>query len=83
MLFTLNSTNYNKVVNCPSNENGLALVPDFLCKEAIAKNEIRLVWEGTYPTENTLYFASRSDLKYKKELGILTDLCIAKMKTLI
>tara|TARA_R110000868_G_scaffold136879_1_gene350067 strand:+ start:42628 stop:43539 length:912 start_codon:yes stop_codon:yes gene_type:complete len=71
----------NSIIRCLSNENGLALVPDFLCDNAIANNEIKLVWEGTAPTENTLYFASRSDLKYKKELAVLQDIFIAKMKT--
>tara|TARA_R110000744_G_scaffold180196_2_gene299249 strand:- start:201 stop:1118 length:918 start_codon:yes stop_codon:yes gene_type:complete len=69
----------NSIIRCLSNENGLALVPDFLCKDAIASNEIKLVWEGNTPTENTLYFASRTDLKYKKELAILQDIFISKM----
>ena len=71
----------NSIIRCLSNENGLALVPDFLCDNAIANNEVKLVWEGTAPTENTLYFASRSDLKYKKELAVLQDIFIANMKT--
>lgn len=68
------------IIRCLSNENGLALVPGFLCADAIADKGIKLVWEGSNPTENTLYFASRSDLKYKKELAILQDLFISKMK---
>ena len=71
----------NSIIRCLSHENGLALVPDFLCKEAIANHGIELVWEGTAPTENILYFASRSDLKYKKELAILQDIFITKMKS--
>jgi len=72
--------NITSIIRCLSNEKGLALVPDFLCKDAIAKNEIKLVWEGKTKTENTLYFASRTDLKYKKELNVLQNIFKTKMK---
>ncbi|WP_111709901.1 LysR family transcriptional regulator [Lutibacter citreus] len=72
--------NITSIIRCLSNENGLALVPDFLCQNEILKNEIILVWEGKIKTENTLYFASRTDLKYKKELDILQNIFISKMK---
>ncbi|CAM4321573.1 LysR family transcriptional regulator [Zobellia roscoffensis] len=69
----------SSIIRCLRNEKGLALVPDFLCKEAILNNEIKLVWEGKVKTENTLYFASRTDLKYKKELEVLQDIFKTKM----
>jgi DNA-binding transcriptional LysR family regulator len=72
--------NITSIIRCLGNESGLALVPDFLCRDAIAKNEIKLVWSGKVKTENTLYFASRTDLKYKKELDVLQDIFKAKMK---
>jgi len=68
------------IIRCLSNEKGLALVPDFLCQDAIANNNIKLIWEGKTKTENTLYFASRTDLKYKKELEILQNTFKNKMK---
>jgi hypothetical protein len=55
-------------------------VPDFLCQKEISSKEINLVWEGKVKTENTLYFASRTDLKYKKELEVLRNIFTAKMK---
>ncbi len=73
--------NITSIVRCLSNENGLALVPDFLCEDAINKKEIKLVWDGKTKTENTLYFASRTDLKYKKELNVLQNIFKTKMKT--
>ena len=72
--------NINSIIRCLRDENGLALVPDFLCQEEILKNKINLIWEGKVKTENTLYFASRTDLKYKKELDILRNIFKTKMK---
>lgn len=68
------------IIRCLSNENGLALVPDFLCQEQITSKDIKLVWEGRVKTENTLHFASRTDLKYKKELEVIQDIFKVKMK---
>lgn len=72
--------NITSIIRCLNNGNGLALVPDFLCQEQILRNEIKLVWEGKVKTENTLYFASRTDLKYKKELDTIKNIFISKMK---
>ena len=72
--------NITSIIRCLNNGNGLALVPDFLCQEQILKNEINLVWEGQVKTENTLYFASRTDLKYKKELDTIKNIFTSKMK---
>ena len=72
--------NITSIIRCLTNENGLALIPDFLCENEISKKEINIIWKGKVKTENTLYFASRTDLKYKKELDILQDIFISKMK---
>ncbi|GAA4947792.1 LysR family transcriptional regulator [Algibacter agarivorans] len=71
--------NITSIIRCLNNGNGLALVPDFLCQEQIKRNEINLVWEGKVKTENTLYFASRTDLKYKKELDTIKNIFTSKM----
>ncbi|HIB36242.1 LysR family transcriptional regulator [Mesonia sp.] len=68
------------IIRCLTNENGLALVPDFLCKEEVLTDKINVVWKGKVKTENTLYFASRTDLKYKKELEVIMDIFNSKMK---
>ncbi|MRX63587.1 LysR family transcriptional regulator [Maribacter luteus] len=72
--------NITSIIRCLNNGNGLALVPDFLCQEQILRKEINLVWEGKVKTENTLYFASRTDLKYKKELDTIKNIFTSKMK---
>ncbi|MDV7187090.1 LysR family transcriptional regulator [Lutibacter sp. TH_r2] len=72
--------NITSIIRCLNNGNGLALVPDFLCQEQILRNEINLIWEGEVKTENILYFASRTDLKYKKELDTIKTIFTSKMK---
>ncbi|WP_299781684.1 LysR family transcriptional regulator [uncultured Formosa sp.] len=72
--------NITSIIRCLNHGNGLALVPDFLCQEQILRNDIHLVWEGKVKTENTLYFASRTDLKYKKELDTIKTIFASKMK---
>ncbi len=72
--------NIGSIIRCLSNETGLAVIPDFLCHKGIEEKEIRLIWDGKVKTENTLYFASRTDLKYKKELQILQDIFKSKMR---
>lgn len=71
--------NITSIIRCLSNENGLALVPDFLCNDAVENKTIKRIWDGKVSTENTLYFASRTDLKYKKELKTLQDIFKTKM----
>ena len=72
--------NITSIIRCLNHGTGLAVVPDFLCQEQILRNEIKLVWEGEVKTENTLYFASRTDLQYKKELDKIKNIFISKMK---
>ncbi|WP_179334999.1 LysR family transcriptional regulator [Winogradskyella costae] len=72
--------NLTSIIRCLNNGNGLALVPDFLCREEVLRNEINVVWEGKVKTENTLYFASRTDLKYKKEIDTIKNIFTSKMK---
>jgi len=72
--------NITSIIRCLNNGNGLALVPDFLCQEQILRNQITLVWERKVNTENTLNFASKTDLKYKKELDTIKTIFTSKMK---
>ncbi|WP_044208739.1 LysR family transcriptional regulator [Flammeovirga sp. OC4] len=66
--------NITSIIRCLYHAEGVALVPDFLCKEAIAEGKIKLVWEGKVSTDNTLYFASRSDIKSKEELKYVEEI---------
>lgn len=75
--------NITSIIRCLSDENGLALVPDFLCQDEIVKNKIKLIWNGKIKTENILYFASRTDLNHKKELDILQNIFKTKMRNAV
>lgn len=72
--------NLASIIRCLSNGKGLAVIPDFLCEKEILNNEIQLIWKGKLPTENTLYFASRTDLKHKEELESIQRIFRSKMK---
>lgn len=51
-----------------------AIVPDFLCHEALDAGKIKVVWQGDHPWENTLYFGTRKNTMYYKELAQLKKL---------
>lgn len=66
--------NISSIIRCMSNGTGFSIVPDFLCTEAIQSGNIKLVWEGKTPLENTLYFGTRKKTIYEKEIGQLQGL---------
>ena len=66
--------NINSIVRCLSNANGLAIIPDFLCKKEIESGAVKVIWEGHKKLENTLYFANRKNTAYEKELDLIKDL---------
>ncbi|SFB40514.1 LysR family transcriptional regulator [Algoriphagus aquimarinus] len=66
--------NISSIIRCLSGGNGFSVLPDFLCKEAIASGSIMLVWEGNPPLENTLYFGTRRKTMYQTELEQLQKL---------
>lgn len=63
--------NLTSIIRCMSNQEGFAVIPDFLCKKQIENKSIQLVWEGFNPLENHLYFVQRKKTIYEKELDIL------------
>ncbi|WP_437918893.1 LysR family transcriptional regulator [Sphingobacterium sp. LRF_L2] len=70
--------NISSIIRCLSNGKGFSVVPDFLCRDAIAAGDIQLVWEGNVPLENTLYFGTRKKTIYDKEIQRLQLLFKAK-----
>lgn len=63
--------NLNSIVRCLSSGQGLAVIPDFLCKKELESGQIKLIWEGKTPLENTLYFATRKKTIYADEIEII------------
>lgn len=60
--------NISSIIRCLSKGSGFSVVPDFLCRDAISSGEIKPVWEGNNPLENTLYFGTRKKTMYQPEL---------------
>ncbi|MCO6163341.1 LysR family transcriptional regulator [Flavobacterium sp. NRK F7] len=63
--------NLNSIVRCLNSGKGLAVVPDFLCKKEIDKQQIQLVWQGKTPLENILHFATRKKTMYVDEINLI------------
>jgi hypothetical protein len=36
----------NSIIRCLKGGTGLAVVPDFLCKNEIESGDVKLIWEG-------------------------------------
>lgn len=70
--------NISSIIRCLGNGQGLSVVPDFLCREALNTGKIKLVWEGENPLDNTLYFGTRKNTIYEQELGQLMRLFTEK-----
>lgn len=47
---------------------GVSLIPDYICKEAVDQGKIKAVWKGHNPTRNVLYIATNKNNPYSKEL---------------
>ncbi|WP_343532680.1 LysR family transcriptional regulator [Pedobacter sp.] len=73
--------NISSILRCLSNANGLSIVPDFLCKEAIENKKVKMVWQGTQPLENTLYFGKRKNTIYHNEIEQLENIFKEKWET--
>lgn len=73
--------NISSILRCLSNANGFSIVPDFLCKEAIENKKVKMVWQGTQPLENTLYFGKRKNTIYHHELEQLEEIFKQKWET--
>ena len=71
--------NLNSIVRCLSSGQGLAVIPDFLCKKELESGQIKLIWEGKVPLENTLYFATRKKTIYADEIALIKKIFIDEM----
>ncbi len=66
--------NLNSIIRCLKGGTGLAVVPDFLCKNEIESGELKLIWDGKKKLENTLYFGCRKKTNYQAEIDHIKDL---------
>lgn len=66
--------NLNSIMRCLAGGEGLAVMPDFLCKNEIAEGKIKLIWQGKKKLKNTLYFGCRKNTIYADEIAHLKTL---------
>ena len=66
--------NLNSIVRCLAGGTGVAVIPDFLCSVEIKNGQIQLVWEGDKKLRNTLYFGTRKNTMYHKEIDHIKTL---------
>ncbi|WP_292008461.1 LysR family transcriptional regulator [Chryseobacterium sp.] len=72
--------NLNSIIRCLKGGTGLAVIPDFLCKNEIDNKEISLIWKGERKLENTLYFGCRKNTSYPNEIAHIKSLFRKVMK---
>ncbi|MBC6999767.1 LysR family transcriptional regulator [Cytophaga sp. FL35] len=71
--------NIGSIIRSLSGNNGLAVVPDFLVEKELYDKRLKLVWKGNTKVENTLYFATRKDLQFKREVSSIKTIFKLKM----
>lgn len=71
--------NLSSIIRCISGKEGFAVIPDFLGRKELDKGKIQLVWEGSSPLINTLYFVQRKKTIYAKEIALLQDIFSREM----
>lgn len=64
------------IIRCLSVGSGLAILPDFLCKDAIEKKTVFKIWEGYFPIEQTLHFGKRKQSLFMEEIEWIEQMLI-------
>lgn len=72
--------NIISILRCIKSNKGLALIPDFLCNNALQNNEIKFIWKGRKDLTNTFYFAKRNDTDFKLEIHQIEEIIKSKLK---
>ncbi|OIQ15586.1 MAG: LysR family transcriptional regulator [Flavobacterium sp. MedPE-SWcel] len=66
------------IIRCLSRGEGIAILPDFLCKEAIDNKKVFKIWEGYTPLENTLYFGKRKQSILMDEIKHIENILLSE-----
>lgn len=64
------------IVRCLSAGKGLAVVPDYLCKDAVKKGDVRILWKGYRPVKNILYFARRKNSLFADKISEIEQMLV-------
>ncbi len=62
------------IIRCLSQDNGLAILPEFLCKDVFDSMNIIKIWDGYSSVENTLNFAKRKQSLFMEEINQIEKL---------
>jgi DNA-binding transcriptional LysR family regulator len=65
---------HSSILRCLSGAKGFAIIPDFMCKEHLEKDLVKLAWKGFSDLEATLYWAKRKKTVYGKEITQLEQI---------
>ncbi|MDR6193234.1 LysR family transcriptional regulator [Siphonobacter sp. SORGH_AS_0500] len=69
------------ITRCLSGGKGLAILPDFLCRDAIETGDIIKLWEGYVDVENTIYFGQRKKSLYANEIECIEQMLRNEFKS--
>lgn len=68
------------IIRCLSMGSGLAILPDFLCREAMGNGYVFKLWDGYNPIENTLYFGKRKQSLFMDEIQQIEKMLVDEFK---
>lgn len=68
------------IIRCLSAGNGLAVLPDFLCRAAISHQCVFRIWDGYTPLENTLYFGKRKQSLFMDEIERIEKMLVDEFR---
>lgn len=67
------------IIRCLSGGKGVAVLPEYLCRDVIEKEELLKLWEGYHPIESTLYFGYRKNQALSDEISRVKSLIKAEL----
>lgn len=68
------------IIRCLSVGEGISVLPDFICREALANDQVRILWRGFKEVKNTIYFGKRKNSLYEDQIRFLQDKLILEYK---
>jgi len=71
--------NMSSIIRCLSGGQGVAVVPDFLCRKEMLEGKVKLLWSGDPVMENTLYFGKRKKSMYTAELQQIEEIFLKEL----
>jgi DNA-binding transcriptional LysR family regulator len=66
--------NFSNIIRTLKSGKGFAVVPDYLCRNELKNQTIKLVWESEPMFENMIFLGKRVNAIYRKEIEMLEQL---------